>query len=99
MYISFAVLVECNMKQKRIGTSHASIYRHKNRIEQFYSRHRLYVTSTIPFLSNLFILCLSAYKRYGPLIVKLPKQYKNKGVKISTIVFIQTIVSVSELTP
>ena len=30
----------------------------------------------------------------------LPKQYKNKeGVKISTIVFIQTIVLVSELTP
>ena len=35
-----------------------------------------------------------------PLIVKLPKQYKNKeGVKISTIVFTQTIVLVSELTP
>ena len=52
------------------------------------------------FLSNLFILCLSAYQRYGPLIVKLPKQYKSKeGVKISTIVFIQTIVLVSELTP
>ena len=27
----------------------------------------MYVTSTIPFLSNLFILCLSAYKRYVPL--------------------------------
>ena len=24
MHISFAVLVECNMKQKKIGTSHAS---------------------------------------------------------------------------
>ena len=60
----------------------------------------MYVTSTIPFLSNLFILSLSAYKRYGPLMVKLPKQYKNKeGVKISTIVFIQTTVLVSELTP
>ena len=35
-----------------------------------------------------------------PLVVKLPKQYKNKeGVKISTIVLTQTIVSVSELTP
>ena len=35
-----------------------------------------------------------------PLIVKLPKQYKNKeGVIISTIVFTQTIVLVSELTP
>ena len=37
-----------------------------------------------------------------PLLVKLPKQYKNKeGVKISTIVFAQTIVLViySELTP
>ena len=35
-----------------------------------------------------------------PLIVKLPKQYKNKeGVKISTIVFTQTIVLASELTP
>ena len=51
-------------------------------------------------LSKLFILCLSAYKRYGFVTVKLPKQYKNKeGVKISTIVFIQTIVLVSELTP
>ena len=28
--ISFAVLAECNMKQMRIGTSHASIYGHKN---------------------------------------------------------------------
>ena len=37
---------------------------------------------------------------YQPLIVKLPKQYKNKeGVEISTIVFTQTIVLVSELTP
>ena len=35
---------------------------------------------------------------YAALIVKLPKQYKNKeGVKISTIVFTQTIVLVSEL--
>ena len=37
-----------------------------------------------------------------PLLVKLPKQYKNKeGVKISTIVFTQTIVLAiySELTP
>ena len=33
-------------------------------------------------------------------MVKLPKQYKNKeGVKISTIVFTQTKVLVSELTP
>ena len=32
MHISFAVLVECNMKPKRIEISHASIYRHKNRM-------------------------------------------------------------------
>ena len=99
MHISFAVLVECNMKQMRIGTSHASIYRHKNRIQHFYRRYRLYITSTISFLSKLFLLCSSAYKRYEPLIVKLPKQYKNKGVRISTIAFTQTMVLVSELIP
>ena len=105
MHISFVVLVECNMKQMRIGTSYASIYRHKNRKDQFYHRHRLYVTSTIHLLSKLFILCSPAHKRYGlcdnqPLIVKLPKQYKNKeGVKISTKVFTRTIVLASELTP
>ena len=31
MHITFAVHVECNMKQMRIGTNHASIHRHKNR--------------------------------------------------------------------
>ena len=79
MHISFAVLVECNMKQMRIGSSHASIYRHKNR--KFYCRHRLFVTSTIPF-NKLLILCLSAQKIWlsdnQPLIIKLPEQYKNK---------------------
>ena len=58
----FHILVECNMKQKRIGTSHASICRHKNRIQKFYCRHRMYVTSTIPFFSKLFILCSSLIK-------------------------------------
>ena len=58
-----------------------------------------------PFLSKVYILCSSAYKRYGfvtdnqPVIVMLPKQYKSKeGVKISTIVLTQKIVLVSELT-
>ena len=52
-----------------------------------------------PFLSQSYILCSSACKRYG-FVVKSPKQYKNKeGVKISTIVFTQTIALVSEMTP
>ena len=38
---------------------------------QFYYRHRLYVTSTIPFLSNLFIFCSSACKRYGFVTINL----------------------------
>ena len=42
----------------------------------------------------LFFVHLLIYDSQ-PLIVKLPKQYKNKeGVKISTIVFTQTIVLV-----
>ena len=32
MHISFVVLVECNMKQMRMGTSHASMYRQINGI-------------------------------------------------------------------
>ena len=56
MHISFAVLVKCNMKQMRIGTGHASIYRHKNKKLQFYCRHRMYVTSTIPFLFFVHLL-------------------------------------------
>ena len=52
-----------------------------------------------PFLSKSYSLCPSACKRYG-FVVKSPKQYKNKeGVKISTIVFTQTIALVSEMTP
>ena len=51
--------------------------------------------------SKLYILCSSAYKRYGFMTIKSPKQYKNKeGVKTSTIVFTQTIdFYYSELTP
>ena len=30
------------------------------------------------FLSKLFILCSSAYKRYGFVTINLSKQYKNK---------------------
>ena len=50
---------------------------------------------------SLFICLQKIWLCYNqPLIVKLPKQYKNKeGVKISTIVFIQTKVLVSDLTP
>ena len=83
------------MEQMRIGTSHASID------IKIYHKLGLYVTSTIlkaPFLSKLYILCSSACDNQ-PLVVKLPKQYKNKeGVKTSTIVFTQTIVLVSEQT-
>ena len=56
-HISFAVLVECDMKQMRIGTSHAStcIFINKNRITI------LLQTQTVcyfyySFLSKLFIL-------------------------------------------
>ena len=55
------------------------------------------------FLKNkniIFRIRRSKVTDYAALIVKLPKQYKNKeGVKVSTIVFTQTIVLVSELTP
>ena len=51
----------------------------------------------------LLSLFSATYLFFVYLLIKdmdLPKQYKNKeGVKISTVVFIQTIVLVSELTP
>ena len=68
-----------------------------------------YLYSTIlkaPFFKQIeysLFICLLKIRLCDnqPLIVKLPKQYKNKeGVKISTIVFTQIIVfMVCELTP
>ena len=96
MHISFAVLDECNMKQMRIATNHASIYRNKVEYNNTDTNCMLLL---LFLLSKLFIPCSSAYKRWlcdnQPLIVKLPKQYKNKdGGNVSTKVFTQTIVMV-----
>ena len=55
------------MKQMRIGTSHASIDIKQNItiLPQKQTVSLLYYFENILFLSKLYVLCSSAYKRYG----------------------------------
>ena len=94
------------MEQMRIGTSHASIdiRQHITILTQTQTVCYLYYFESTLFQANcIFFAHLLIKKRLcdnQPIIVMLPKQYKNKeGVKISTIVYTQTIDLVSELTP
>ena len=59
MHISFAVLVECNMKQKRIGTSHDIKIEYSN-----------FTADTDCMLLLLFLFCLSNYLFFVNLLIK-----------------------------
>ena len=71
MHISFVVLVECNMKQMRIGTIMLVSIDIKIENNNFTTDTDCMLLLLFHFLGKLFILCSPAHKRYGFVTINL----------------------------